>query len=211
MRNMTSGAVDRSIAVRITRIALLVISLVLVSLALVNGQSRADPSDPPVPPLPEVNAQPNSWTPKFPYPYDSTRKSVTDADITAMGEMCQWYKVNYKELSRRIDNFDYNLLQANNDWTVGLIQAQADAVAANIDQATDFLAPRAQSLTQTTDYAGDNYFPIYEGESFYRLWQHLSNVGVGIRARNTAWVNGPSVQRFKHWGSRIQRSHVCDS
>jgi hypothetical protein len=148
--------------------------------------------------------------PKFPFPYDATEKNVTPADITAIREMCQWFNSQYHELVTQIDRFGYNLLAANNDWTVGQIQAQADAVAANIDQSEDFLAPRTQALTQSQDFAGDVYFPIYQGEAFYRLWQYLSNVGVGIKARNTAWVNGPSVERVKHWGSKIHRSHVCD-
>ncbi len=124
--------------------------------------------------------------------------------------MCQWFTAEYRELVRQIDRFGFNLDEASNDWTVGQIQAQADAVAANIDQAEAYLAPRAQALTQTADFAGDVHFAIYEGEAFYRLWQYLSNVGVGIKARNTSWVNGPSVERVKHWGSQIHRSHVCD-
>lgn len=31
--------------------------------------------------------------------------------------------------------------------------------------------------------AGDAFYPIYQGESFFLLWQHLSNVSAGIRAR----------------------------
>lgn len=184
--------------------------ITLVAALLLCTQARADPWDQPVPFKPEFVLQPSSWVPKFPYPYDATRQDVTDRDITAMGEMCQWFRADYKELERQIDTFGYNLHEANNDWTVGLIQAQADAITANIDQVMAFLAPRAQSLTQTQNYAGDNYFPIYQGESFYRLWQHLSNVGVGIKARNTSWVFGPSVQRVRHWASRIYRSQVCD-
>jgi hypothetical protein len=181
-----------------------------VALPALGGSASAAPSDLPDPPLPVVNPGPSAWTPKFPFPYDASRKDVTDADITAEREMCQWFNPEYRELVRQIDRFGFNLLEASNDWTVGQIQAQADAVAANIDQTEAFLAPRAQSLTQTQDFAGDAHFAIYEGEAFYRLWQHLSNVGVGIKTRDTAWVNGPSAERVKHWGSQIQRSHVCD-
>jgi len=124
--------------------------------------------------------------------------------------MCQWFTTSYRELQRQIDRFGFNLLEASNDWTVGQIQAQADAVAANVDQAVAFLTPRTTALTQTTDFANDMHFAVFEGEGFYRLWQHLSNVGVGIKARNTAWIYGPSVERMKHWGSQIHRSHVCD-
>ncbi len=194
---------------RLACVAVLCLAPVATTLP-VGGHANAAPTDPPDPPLPEVTVGPSSWAPKFPFPYDASRKDVTDADITAEREMCQWFTANYRELVRQIDRFGFNLLEASNDWTVGQIQAQADAVAANIDQSEGFLAPRAQALTQTADFAGDVHFAIYEGEAFYRLWQHLSNAGVGIKARNTAWVNGPSVQRVKHWGSQIQRSHVCD-
>lgn len=172
-------------------------------------RAGADPNDPPYPSLPDVVIGPSNWAPKFPIPYGETRASVTEADINAEREMCQWFNQNFKPLRRQIDEFGFNLLAASNDWTVGQIQAQADSVASNIDRAVDFLTPRAQALTQTQDFGNDNYFPLYQGESFYRLWQHLSNVGVGIKARNTAWVNGPSEQRVKHWGERIERSHVC--
>jgi hypothetical protein len=177
---------------------------------MLGGPAAAAPNDPPDPPLPVVVPHPSNWTPQFRVPYAASRKDVTDADITAEREMCQWFAADYRELVRQIDRFGFNLLEASNDWTVGQIQAQADAVAANVDQAEAYLAPRTQALTQTADSAGDVHFALPEGESFYRLWQFLSNVGVGIKARNTAWVNGPSVERAKHWGSQIHRSHVCD-
>lgn len=175
-----------------------------------DSTAAARPDDPPVPPMPDVAVTPTNWAPTVRHPYDKISNHVTAADITAMGEMCQWFNAQYRELVRQIDQFGFNLLETSNDWTQGQIQAQADAVAGNIDRAEDFLAPRAQALTQTQDFAGDQYFPVYQGEAFYRLWQHLSNVGVGIKARNTAWVNGPASERVKHWGSKIHRSHACD-
>jgi hypothetical protein len=195
------------------RRASVVLSCVAIAAAVcvaVGSRAGADPSDPPPPLLPQFVPTASNFSPQFPYPYDETRKNVTPADINAEREMCQWFNAQYYDLRRQLDQFGFNLLQANNDWTVGTIQAQADNVATNVEQAVAFLAPRAQALTQSRDFANDNYFPIYQGESFYRLWQHLSNTGVGIRARNTAWIYGPSQQREEHWGSRIERSHVCD-
>jgi hypothetical protein len=177
--------------------------------AVLAAPAGAVPVAPP-PPLPEVNPTPSNWQPKFPFPFDATRKNVTDADITAEREMCQWFTAQYKSLFKQIDQMGFDLLAANNDWSVPGLQEEADAVTANIDQSEAFLAPRTTALTQSQDALGDNYFPIYQGESFYRLWQYLSNVSVGIKARNTAWIYGPVVQREKHWGSRIERSHVCD-
>ncbi|MEZ0364821.1 hypothetical protein ACAG26_14115 [Mycobacterium sp. pUA109] len=186
--------------------------LAVVTMAFVGlgGLASADPADPPPPILPEFIPTASSFVPQFPYPYDQTRKSVTDADINAEREMCQWFKGQYHDLRNQMDRFGFNLLQANNDWTAGTIQAQADNVATNVENAVAFLTPRAEALTISQDFAGDMYFPLYQGEPFYRLWQELSNVGVGIRARNTAWVYGPSQQRVKRWASQIERSRICD-
>ena len=185
------------------------LALIATLSTVLSGRANAEPVDVP-PPLPQFTPAASSWAPKFPPPYDATRKNVTEADVTAEREMCQWFNAQYVELRRQMDQLGFDLLHANNDWTVPGIQLEADAVASNIEQTVAFLAPRTEALTQSQDYAADNYFPIYQGESFYRLWQHLSNTGVGIRARNTAWIYGPSQQRTEHWGSRIERSHVCD-
>ncbi|OBH52695.1 hypothetical protein A5685_14745 [Mycobacterium colombiense] len=171
-------------------------------------------------PLPVIVPTPTNWVPKFPPPYDRTRARVTDADITAEREMCQWFNAQFELLSEQIDRLQFNRLQQNGpgvrigsatdwDYTFGPLQQQADVVTANIDQSEDFLAPRAQALTQEHDYVGDTYFPLFEGESFYLLWQHLSNVSAGIKAHQADWFTGPSVQRVKYWGSKINRSHVC--
>lgn len=202
--------------------------IVLAALFVAAGSpSSATPPYQPSPdsdviqPLPLITPTPSNWAPKFPFPYDQTRASVTDADITAEREMCQWFNAQYETLRRQIDRLQFNRITPNGpgvimgsgsdwDYSIGDIQQQADIVTANIDQSIEFLAPRAQALTQTQNYVGDVYFPLYEGESFYRLWQHLSNVSAGIRAHQPDWFTGPSVQRVKRWGSRIHRSHVCD-
>ncbi|BBX20963.1 hypothetical protein MTER_03740 [Mycolicibacter terrae] len=168
-----------------------------------------------------ITPGPSKWQPKFPFPYDQTRGNVTDADINAQREMCQWYTAQYETLRRQIDRVQFNRITPNGpgvisgsgsdwDYSVRGIQRQVDIVTANIDQAVEFLAPRAQALTQSHDATGDTYFPIYEGESFYLLWQHLSNVNDGIKAHQPDWFTGPSVLRVKRWGTRISRSHVCD-
>jgi len=188
--------------------------------------SRADPYEPApasdvIRPLPPVTPQPSNWVPKYPFPYDQTRGSVTAADITAEREMCQWFNAQYDTLRRQIDRLQFDRITPNGpgvisgaasdwDYSFGQIQQEVDIVTANIDQAENFLAPRAQALTQSQDYVGDTYFPIYEGKSFYLLWQDLSNINAGIRAHQPDWFTGPSVQRAKRWGTRINRSHVCD-
>jgi hypothetical protein len=210
MRDAPLGNATCDIEKRSALAVLACLALVASMVTMLCGRAAADPSAPPPPPLPVFTPTASNWTPKVPYSYEATQKNVTEADINAEREMCQWFNAQYRELRRQMDEFGFDLLQANNDWTVSGIQTHADAVASNIEQSVAYLAPRAEALTQSQDYVGDNYFPLYQGESFYRLWQHLSNTGVGIRARNTAWIYGPSQQRDEHWGSKIERSHVCN-
>jgi hypothetical protein len=199
------------------------VAIVLSAVAVVTGpKSDAFPSDDDlIRPLPMITPTPSNWAPKFPFPYDQTRGSVTGADVTAEREMCQWYNAQYETLRRQIDRVQFNRITPNgpgvingagSDWDYSIdgISQQVDIVGANIDQSVDFLAPRVQALTQTQDTAGDTYFPIYEGKSFYLLWQHLSNVSAGIKSHQPDWFTGPSILRVKRWGTRIGRSHVCD-
>ncbi|MGB8407427.1 MAG: hypothetical protein WCE30_25530 [Mycobacterium sp.] len=162
--------------------------------------------------LPAITPTPSAWAPKFPFPYDQTRSDVTDTDITAMREMCQWYNAQYATLSAQIDRLQFNRITpvGDYDYTQGNVQQQVDIVTGNIGQSVGFLAPRAQSLTQAQNPYGDNYFPIYKGEAFYKLWEQLSNVNNGIMAHQPDWFTGPSVQKAKRWGQDIHRSHVCE-
>lgn len=188
---------------------------------LTAAPSGADPDNPPylpsdrdvIRPLPVITPTPSAWAPKFPFPYDQTRNRVTDADVNAMREMCQWYTAQYAALRDQIDRLQFNRIGPDGgdyDYTRDNIQQQVDIVSTNLTQALDFLGPRAQSLTQAQNPYGDNYFPIYEGEAFYKLWEQLSNVKNGILAHQPDWFTGPSVQKAKRWGSDIHRSHVCE-
>lgn len=187
-----------------------ILSVILPAMVTLVPPASAEPTvDELAPPLPVIVPTPNGFQPQFPYPFDESRDSVTAADITAEGEMCQWFEAQYETLMTQIDNFDINLIKANGDYTVANNENLANAVTANIDQSTAFLAPRAQALTKSQDYLGDEYFPLFQGAGFYHLWQQLSNVGDGIRGRQQAWFYGPSVQDALRWGSKINRSHVC--
>lgn len=188
------------------------VAFVLFSLpGVASGRAAADPSadDVPAPPLPVLTPTPSNWEPQFPFPYDEMRNSVTPADIDAEREMCQWFNAQYGDLRLQIEKVNNSVVRSNGNFNAEGIPQQVDAVIANIDQSVEFLTPRAQVLTQSQDFAGDVYFPLYQGESFYGLWQQLSNVGNGLRVRQPNWFTGPSFQRVKHWGSKIDRSHVC--
>ncbi|ORW22003.1 hypothetical protein AWC19_13540 [Mycobacterium palustre] len=196
--------------------AVLTIALSALIIAC-DSTAQADPQPPPtdqlIRPLPVMIPKPTNWKPKFPFPYDQTKNHVTDADIQAEDEMCQWFTAQYQILNDQIGRLQFDRINPNGtdfDYSVDGLQQQVDIVIANIDQATAFLAPRAQALTQSKDFAGDNYFPIYEGEAFYGLWQQLSNVSDGIKAHQPDWFTGPSYLRMKRLASEIHRSHVCD-
>jgi hypothetical protein len=191
---------------------------------LIGPTSRAYPPDPPSPPyppsdsalirpFPEVVPTPSNWTPKFPFPYDQTKNRVTDADVTAMRELCQWYNAQYATLRDQIDRLQFVRIGADGkdfDYSRDDIQQRVDIVTGNIEESLAFLGPRVQALTQAQNTFGDNYFPIYKGEAFYKLWEQLSNVDNGIKAHQPDWFTGPSVQKAKRWGSDIWRSHVCE-
>lgn len=203
--------------------AALVMTAACALLIALGAVSRADPPLIPLPeppstadlirPLPVIIPHPSNWTPKYPIPYDATKGKVTPADITAEGEMCQWFTAQYETLNSQIGRLQFNRIAPDGtdfDYTRDGIQQQVDIVTGNIDKALDFLAPRAQALTQTQDFVGDVYFPIYKGDAFYGLWQQLSNVNDGIKAHQPDWFTGPSYLRMKKWASEITRSHVCD-
>lgn len=176
--------------------------------------------DKPVAPLPVFVPTPSNWQPKFPFPFDQTKGSITDADITSERDMCQWFNAQYYELRRQIDKLQFDRITPNgpgvingsgSDWDYGRdnLQQEADILTTNIDQSVDFLGPRVNSLTQAANHFNDLYFPLYQGESFFRLWQQLSNVSAGIKSHQPDWFTGPAVQVAKKWGTRIERSHVC--
>jgi hypothetical protein len=195
---------------RYTGIFLSIIAILSSAMVVLIGPAAADPSaDEIAPPLPVFVPTPSNFTPQFPFPFDKTRGSVTAADINAEREMCQWYNAQYETLMAQIERFNANLTKDNGDYAVSDNQQTADAVVANIDQSEVFLAPRAQALTQSQDFAGDQYFPLYQGKSFYLLWQLLSEVSAGIHGHQPAWFVGPAYQRAMRWGSEINRSHVC--
>ncbi|OBJ71991.1 hypothetical protein [Mycobacterium sp. 1274756.6] len=179
------------------------------------------PDDDIIRPFPVITPTESDWEPKFPYPYDQTRDQVSVADIDAEREMCQWFTAQYDPLKRQIDRLQFIRITpdgpgvisgAGSDWdySVGDLQRKVDIVAANIGQSLAFLTPRVEALTRSQNYVGDVYFPIYQGDSFHRLWQQLSNVQAGIEAHQPGWFTGPSVQQFKRWGSKIHRSRVCE-
>ncbi|WP_447688774.1 hypothetical protein [Mycolicibacterium sp. A43C] len=159
--------------------------------------------------LPVFVAGPSDWQPQFPFPFDQTRGDVTAAEIDAEREMCQWYNAQYVEVKRQIDRLNNTIVRNNGRFDAPDVVTDLGIVTTNVDEALGFLGPRVHSLTQSRNQAGDVYFPLYQGDAFYGLWQQWSNVVNGLRAGQPTWFTGPSVMRAQHWGSKINRSHVC--
>lgn len=193
--------------------------IVLSAIAtLIPPKSGADP-DPAAPPsdndliyaFPEFTPTPSNWKPKFPFPYDQTRDRVTTADITAMGEMCQWFNRQYATLRDQIDRLQFNRINPDGkdfDYGRDNIQQQVDIVTGNIDKSLAFLDPRVHALTVAQNSFGDNYFPIYEGEEFFKLYEQLSNVNTASRPTSRTGSRG---RRSRRRSATVATSfaHMC--
>jgi hypothetical protein len=208
-RSRRGGVVATGVVIAVSAIAI-----------LIPHTSSADP-DPGAAPsnsdllyaFPVFTPTPSNWKPKFPFPYDQTRDRVTPADITAMAEMCQWFNRQYATLRDQIDRLQFNRIGSYGkdfDYSRDNTQQQVDIVTGNIDKSLAFLDPRVHALTIAQNSFGDNYFPIYEGEEFFKLDEQLFNVNNGIKSHQPDWFSGPSVQKAKRHGSDIFRSHVCE-
>lgn len=101
------------------------------------------------------------------------------------------------------------MIRHNGDFNAVDVVRQTDIVTANLDQSLDFLDPAVQALTRSFDHSADMFFPLYQGDAFYGLWQQMSNVNNGLKARQPTWFTGPSYHQMQFWGSKIHRSHVC--
>jgi len=66
---------------RRTHVATWFVALVALALMVFGGRANAEPSDPPAPPLPVFQPAASNWTPKFPFPFDATRKDAILASL----------------------------------------------------------------------------------------------------------------------------------
>ncbi|GAA2397353.1 hypothetical protein [Mycolicibacterium llatzerense] len=218
MHKSGENALMRSSCARRSRTRLVVAGAALCAAAALASPAGADPSSDYDPvahydqpkPLPAVNVVASNWQPQFPFPYDQWQQQVTPADITAEREMCQWYNAQYTTVRHQIEGLNDNVVRHNGDFNAPGVAPNADIVAANVAQSAGFLAPRAQALTQAYDHAGDMYYPVYQGDAFYGLWQQMSNLSNGLAARQPTWFTGPSFHLMQFWGSKIHRSHICE-
>lgn len=197
--------------------AIVAVAAATCAALLSGGTAAADPAQAEDPfaqferpqPLPVVTPVSDDWQPMWPFPFDRTRNQVTAAEINAEREMCQWYNAQYEVVKRQIAGLNNAVVRNNGNFDGPGVPEQMAIVVGNIDRSLQFLSPRVQALTQRHNHAGDMYFPLYQGDSFYGLWQQMSNVANGLKVRQPTWFTGPSYLRMQHWGSKINRSHVC--
>ncbi|EUA51169.1 hypothetical protein I552_2110 [Mycobacterium xenopi 3993] len=125
--------------------------------------------------------------------------------------MCQWFNRQYATLRDQIDRLQFNRINPDGkdfDYGRDNIQQQVDIVTGNIDKSLAFLDPRVHALTVAQNSFGDNYFPIYEGEEFFKLYEQLSNVNNGIKAHQPDWFTG---RRSRRRSATVATSfaHMC--
>ncbi|ODR05075.1 hypothetical protein BHQ15_16085 [Mycolicibacillus koreensis] len=176
------------------------------------GVAGAD-SDQPPPPLPAFTPGPTAWKPNFDiWPYTTFVDKVTPEMISGMSDSCQWFNAQFDTLMGQIYDFHGNLNGKASDYTAGGVQAQADAVAANIDQSTGFLAPRLQPLTIRNNL--DNYgpySPIYGGEYITKVMFQLTQISDKIRKKEPAGVVHANVVHATGWGDALKGSGACNN
>ncbi|WP_116374993.1 hypothetical protein [Mycobacterium sp. MFM001] len=173
------------------------------------GVAHADPNPPP--PLPVFSPAPSDWSPNFDiWPYNTFTYRVTPEMVGGMSDSCQWFNAQFDPLMGQINEFNRNLGDHHDDYSAAGVQRQADAVVANIDQSTAFLAPRVKPLivTNTPDNFGP-YSPIYGGESMASVAFQLSRIGTSIKKKDPSGVTHANIVAATGWGNAIRDLGAC--
>lgn len=177
--------------------------------SVMSGHAQAD-SNPP--PLPVFTPGPTDWSPNFEiWPYSTFTSQVTPEMISGMSDSCQWFNAQFDPLMGQINDFNNHLANTHDDYSASGVQGQANAVAANIDQSTAFLAPRVRPLTieNTLNNFGP-YSPIYGGEPITSVTFQLTRISDGIQARQTAGVIHANIAAASRWGNALRDLGACN-
>ena len=81
---------------------------------------------------------------------------------------------------------------------------------ANLDQSAAFLDPRVHTLYITNYPDQSEYSPLYNGDSFYRLWFQLTQISDKIARRLPSGVINANTATMRVYGDVIRNSGVCD-
>ncbi len=177
---------------------------------VLSGHSNADSDQPP--PLPVFTPGPTDWSPNFEiWPYNTFTYQVTPEMISGMSDSCQWFNAQFDPLMGQINDFNRNLGDKHDDYSAGGVQRQANAVVANIDQSTAFLAPRVKPLTITnTPNNFGPYSPIYGGEPITSVTFQLTRIGESMRKQDPAGVTRANIVAATGWGNALRDSGACN-
>jgi hypothetical protein len=174
--------------------------------------AAADP-DSPAPPLPVLTATPTDWVPNL---GGRHADRITEVDIAALREMCQWFNAQFGILMDQVTAFNANLAAHGDNYTAPGVQQQADAVTANINQSTAYLTPRADSLgeSRTCTYANTLYVCNYGtniegGESFQRIAEQQRHISDGFTTHNPAFINNIAIGLTNAAADKIRSQGVC--
>lgn len=183
-------------------------AVAVVGLGL-SGSASADPGQEP-PRLPVFTPGPTDWSPNFElWPYNTFTYQVTPEMVGGMSDACQWFNAQFDPLLGQINDFNRSL-DAQHDVYSG-VQQQADAVVANIDQSTAFLAPRVTPLTitNTPDNYGP-YSPVYGGEHITSIMFQLSRIADSIKHQEPSGVTHANIVHAAGWGNALRESGACN-
>ncbi len=189
--------------------ALACAAAIAVSGLLTSGHAAAEP-DPP--PLPVFVPGPTDWSPNTDiWEYHTFQYQLTPEIISGMSDSCQWFNAQFDQLMGQINGFNDNLANRHDDYSAPGVQGQANAVLANIEQSTAFLAPRVQPLTITnTPNNFGPYSPIYGGDQITSVTYQLNRIGVGIREQKPAGVIHANIVAAATWGNLLRDLGACN-
>ena len=190
--------------------ALACAAAVVIAGPLLSGSAGAEAGQPP-PPLPMFTPGPTDWSPNFEiWPYSTFTYQVTPQMISGMSDSCQWFNAQFDPLMGQINDFNRHLGDNRDEYSAAGVQQQANAVVANIDQSTAFLAPRVQPLTITnTPNNFGPYSPIYGGESITGVTFQLTRISESIRKQDPAGVTHAYIFAATRWGNALRDSGAC--
>ncbi|CAJ1493048.1 hypothetical protein MU0083_000109 [[Mycobacterium] kokjensenii] len=175
--------------------------------ALTPGPAAAEPDQAPA--TSDFTPTATGWSPHMDiWPYSTFTSRVTPEMIGGMSESCQWFDARFDALMGRINDFNRDLAAHRDAYAA--VQGHADAVTADIDRATGYLAPRLQPLTirNTPDNFGP-YSPIYGGEQLTGVFFQLSRTADSMRKKQPAGFTRTYIDSAAGWGNALRNSGAC--
>lgn len=172
------------------------------------AQSAAEPQSPS---LPVFTPHPSDWSPNYTvYPYNLWQSRVTPEQIDAQRDSCQWFNAQYDTLMSGVYGFQNYLRDHHDAWAASGSGTVGNVVTANLDQSAAFLDPRVHTLFITNYPDQSQYSPLYNGDSFYRLWFQFTQISDKIKQKLPSGVINANIATANVYGNTIRNSGVCD-